>query len=91
MTYTYTPLVQSKCLPPKKTHHTDMRIFSVRNTADEHNDTLGPHKKSFDNALDAISENLKQASEPVKQIAETLNTLAEAYQHIMDNDPFKIS
>lgn len=61
----------------------------MQTAADEHNDTLGPHKASLDSALEDINESLKQASEPANSVAEKLNEVADAYQEIIGNDRIK--
>lgn len=55
----------------------------VRSAADEHQDTLGPHKSSLDGALSDIEEELKQAAEPAEGIAELLRDLANAYEELI--------
>lgn len=62
---------------------------NVQSAADEHNDTLGPHKASLDSAIEDINESLKQASEPANSAAEKLTEVAEAYQEIIGNDRIK--
>ncbi len=61
----------------------------IQSAADEHNDTLGPHKASLDSALEEINESLKQASEPASSVAEKLNEVADAYQEVIGNDRIK--
>ena len=68
-----------------------MLTSNIQSTADEYNDTLGPHKASLDGALENINESLKQASDPANNVAEILNEVAEAYQEIVDNDRIKAS
>lgn len=59
---------------------------NVQSSADEYNDTLGPHKASLDSALEEINSSINQASEPANSVAEKLNEVAEAYQEIIGND-----
>lgn len=59
---------------------------SLQNKANEHPDSLGPHRSSLFSALNSIYSALKEAGEPIKTISATLNETAEAYQEIIDND-----
>ncbi len=59
---------------------------AVQSTADEYQETLGPHKASLDRALDAIAENIQQASEPASNVAAKLNGVADGYQDVIDDD-----
>lgn len=59
---------------------------TVRSSADEYENTLGPHKASLDEALDEIAESVKQASAPASSVAEKLIEVAEGYEEIIGND-----
>ena len=62
---------------------------TMQSSADEYENTLGPHKASLDDALGDISESIKQAGEPANSVAEKLVEVAEAYQDIIGNDRIK--
>lgn len=54
--------------------------------ADEHQDTLGPHKASIDSVIEEIQALTNQATEPANNVAEALNDVAESYEEIIGND-----
>jgi len=59
---------------------------ALENTANENNDSLGPHKSSLLSALTQIKDAEKKAADPVKEMSETLKDIANSYQEIIDND-----
>ncbi len=64
---------------------------NLASTADEYNDTLGPHKASLDEVLEEIREAEKSATDPAKSVAETLDEIADDYEEIIENDGIKNS
>ena len=62
---------------------------TVRSTADEYENMLGPHKASLDEALTEIAENVKQASDPINSVAGILNDVADGYEEVIGDDKFK--
>ena len=54
--------------------------------ADDHQESLGPHKASIDKVIEDIKNAANDATEPVNSIAEALNEVAESYQEVIDND-----
>lgn len=64
-------------------------ISGIQSTADEYDDSLGPHKASLDDVLEEISESLKQATDPANAVSEKLNDLADEYQEIIENNRIK--
>ena len=59
---------------------------ALKTCADEHQDTLGPHKSSIDEVIEEINSVTNQATDPINNIAETLNDIADSYQGIIGND-----
>ena len=53
---------------------------SILNTITEHQNVLGPHKRSIEEAVEEIAGCTKDASGPVAFIAEILSDIADAYQ-----------
>lgn len=64
---------------------------ALRTCADEHADTLGPHKESIDSVIEDIEAAEKAATDPVNGISDMLNEVADAYQDIIGDDRIKSS
>jgi len=62
---------------------------ALRRASDEYNDTLGPHKKELDGALEAIEHSVKQASDPAESVSRILNEIAEDYEEIIGTARFQ--
>lgn len=59
---------------------------TVQTTADEYENTLGPHKKSLDKALDNIASRLREAGTSAEEAASKLKETAQGYQDIINDD-----
>ena len=62
------------------------KTVSLRNAANGHKGTLGPHHASLNQAIETIHASLKSSAAPIKEISSMLNDVSEAYQEIIGND-----
>lgn len=63
-------------------------VQAVQVVADEHNNTLGPHISSLEDALDQIRVAEEAAVEPVEGVSHALNDVAGKYEDVIGNNPF---
>lgn len=61
---------------------------ALASIADKHSSTLGPHYTTISNIIDEIKAAEGAATEPVSSISEMLADVAEAYNEIIEADPF---
>lgn len=57
---------------------------SLRSSADEYSDTIGPHFSELEEALEGIESNVNSSTSPAEVVAESLMAVAEGYQDIID-------
>ena len=63
---------------------------SLRSTAAEYQETLGPHARSLSASLNEISEEVKLVSQPVQIVSEMLNDVADGYEDVIGKDKFGV-
>lgn len=49
---------------------------------------LGPHTDSISDIIDSINTAILHAQDPVHDLCSRVNEVADAYQDVVDNDPF---